>query len=95
MGRPAFYLLWLTASGTEESLTLLAVPASPSGTVVSGLALSPDGSKLAVAVDSDSRPQAGLMEIMTYTLATGAFYSWTTSGVTDSDAPFGFTGSGI
>jgi len=95
VGRPAFYLLRLTASGTEESLTRLAVPASPKGTVVSGLALSPDGSKLAVDVDSDSWPQAGLMEIMTYTLATGAFRSWTTSGVTNADAPFGFTGSGV
>jgi hypothetical protein len=93
--QPAFYLLRLTASGTEESLTRLAVPAIPDGTVVSGLALSPDGSKLAVDVDSDSWPQAGLMEIMTYTLATGASRSWTTSGVTNPDVPpSGFTGSG-
>jgi hypothetical protein len=97
VGQPAFYLLRLTASGTEESLTRLAVPAIPSGTVVSGLALSPDGSKLAVNVDSPDRgPQARLMEIMTYTLATGASHSWTTtSGVTNAKAPNGFTGSGV
>jgi hypothetical protein len=95
VGQPTFYLLQLTASGTEESLNPLAVPAIPSGTVVSGLALSPDGSKLAVDVDSGSWPQARLMEIMTYTLATGAFRSWTTSGLTNPDAPFGFTGSGV
>jgi len=95
VGQPTFYLLRLTASGTEESLTRLAVPAIPNGTVVSGLALSPDGSKLAVDVNSDSWPKARLMEIMTYTLATGAFRSWTTSGVTNADAPFGFTGSGV
>jgi hypothetical protein len=89
VGQPTFYLLRLTASGTEESLTRIAVPAIPSGTVVSGLALSPNGSKLAVDVDSGSWPQARLMEIMTYTLATGAFRSWTTSGVTNADAPFG------
>jgi hypothetical protein len=95
VGQPAFYLLRLTASGTEESLTRLAVPAIPDGTVVSGLALSPDGSNLAVNVDSaGSWSQAGLMEIMTYTLATGAFHSWTTSGITNPDAPSGFTGSG-
>jgi hypothetical protein len=94
VGQPAFYLLRLTASGTEESLTRLAVPAIPDGTVVSGLALSPDGSKLAVDVDSGSWPQSRLMEIMTYTLATSAFRSWTASGVTNADAPFGFTGSG-
>ncbi len=95
VGQPTFYLLRLTASGTEESLTRLAVPAIPNGTMVSGLALSPDGSKLAVDVDSGSSPQTRLMEIMTYTLATGAFRSWTTSGVTNADAPFGFTGSGV
>jgi hypothetical protein len=96
VGQPAFYLLRLTASGTEESLTRLAVPAIPGGTVVSGLALSPDGSKLAVDVGSGTWPTARLMEIMTYTLATGAFRSWTTtSGVTNADAPNGFTGSGV
>jgi hypothetical protein len=96
VGEPAFYLLRLTASGTEESLTRLAVPAIPNGTVVSGLALSPDGGRLAVNVDSpDSGPHARLMEILTYTLATGASRVWTTtSGVTNADAPGGFTGSG-
>lgn len=95
VGQPAFYLLRLTASGTEESFTRLAVPAIPKGTVVSGLALSPDGSKLAINVDSGGWPQARLMKIMTYTLATGAFRSWTTSGMTNPEAPFGFTGSGV
>jgi hypothetical protein len=95
VGQPTFYLLRLTASGTEESLTPLAVPAIPHGTVVSGLALSPDGSKLAVDVDSGGWPQTRLMEIMTYTLATGAFRSWTTSGLTNADASSGFTGSGV
>jgi hypothetical protein len=97
VGQPEFYLLRLTASGTEESLTRLAVPAIPDGTVVSGLALSPDGSKLAVDVDTFSWPPApaDLVEIMTYTLATGALRSWTTSGVISDRAPFGFTGSGV
>jgi hypothetical protein len=95
VGQPALYLLRLTASGTEKSLTRLAVPAIPDGTVVSGLALSPDGSKLAVDVNSGSWPQARLMKIMTYTLATGAFRSWTTSGLTNADASSGFTGSGV
>src|ERR1700761_9035253 len=35
------------------------------------------------------------MEIMTYTLATGVSHSWTSSGVTNPDAPSGFTGSGV
>jgi hypothetical protein len=95
VGQPAFYLLRLTASGSEESLTRLAVPAIPSGTMVSGLALSPDGSRLAVAADSGGFPVARLMEIMTYTLATGAARSWTANEVTNPDASFGFTGSGV
>jgi len=95
VGQPAFYLLRLTAAGTEESLTRLAVPAIPGGTVVSGLALSPDGSKLAVDVNSGGWPTARLLEIMTYTLATGASRSWTASGITNSDASSGFTGSGV
>jgi hypothetical protein len=95
VGQPAFYLLRLTASGTEQSLTPLAVPAIPNGTVVSGLALSPDGTKLAVDVDSGSSPQSGSMEITTYTLATGASHSWTANGLTNPDAAFGFTGSGV
>ena len=41
-GQPAFYLLRLSASGAEESLTRLAIAALPSGTAVTGLALSPD-----------------------------------------------------
>jgi hypothetical protein len=95
VGQPAFYLLRLTASGAKESLTRLAVPVIPNGTVVSGLALSPDGSKLAIDVDSGSWPKPGLMEIMTYALATGASRSWTTSGVTNPHASSGFTGSGV
>jgi hypothetical protein len=94
-GQPAFYLLRLTASGTEKPLTRLPLPAIPDGTVVSGLALSPDGRKLAIDVDSGNWPQARLMEIMTYTLATGVSRSWTASGVTNADASSGFTGSGV
>lgn len=97
VGQPAFYLLRLTGSGTVESFTRLAVPAIPNGTAVAGLALSPDGSKLAINVDSaDRRSPAPLMEIMTYTLATGASHTWTTtSGIINSEAPSGFTGSGV
>jgi hypothetical protein len=94
--QPAFYLLRLTASGTEKSYTRLALPALPKGTAVTGLALSPDGSKLAVEVDSGSAWPAGkLLEIRVYTLATGAFRTWFTNGSTDAEDPGGFTGSGV
>jgi hypothetical protein len=93
--QPRFYLLRLSASGAEESFTRLAIPALPKGTAVTGLALSPDGSKLAVEVDSERNFQPGLLEIRVYTLATGAFRTWFTNGSTDPVDPGGFTGSGV
>jgi hypothetical protein len=93
--QPTFYLLRLSASGAEESFTRLAIPALPKGTAVTGLALSPDGSKLAVEVDSGNNGQPGLLEIRIYTLATGAFRTWFTNGSTDPVDPGGFTGSGV
>jgi hypothetical protein len=93
--QPRFYLLRLSASGAEESFTRLAIPALPKGTAVTGLALSPDGSKLAVEVDSERNFQPGLLEIRVYTLATGAFRAWSTHGSTDPKDPYGFTGSGV
>jgi hypothetical protein len=95
LGQPTFYLLRLSASGSEESFTQLAIAALPTGTAVTGLALSPDGSKLAVEVDSGSFTQPGLLEIRVYTLATGAFRSWLTDGSADPVDPSGFTGSGV
>jgi hypothetical protein len=92
---PAFYLLRLSASGAEQSFTRLALKALPKGTAVTGLALSPGGSKLAVEVDSGTISQPGLLEIRVYTLATGAFRTWFTNGSTDPEDPSGFTGSGV
>ena len=94
-GQPAFYLLRLSASGAEESFTRLTIAAFPEGTAVTGLSLSPDGSKLAVEVDSADNGQPGLLEIRVYTLATGAFRAWSTHGSDDPVDPDGFTGSGV
>jgi hypothetical protein len=94
-GQPAFYLLRLSASGAEQSFTRLTIPALPKSTAVTGLALSPDGSKLAVEVASGSYVQPGLLEIRVYTLATGAFRTWSTHGSDDPVDPDGFTGSGV
>jgi hypothetical protein len=93
-GQPAFYLLRLSGAGAEESFTRLTIPALPKGTAVTGLALSPDGSTLAVEVGSGNG-QPGLLEIRVYTLATGAFRTWSTHGSDDSVDPGGFTGSGV
>jgi hypothetical protein len=81
---PKFYLLQLTASGTEESYRPLTLPALPKGTAVSGLALSPDGSKLAIAVaEAPEWPTAKRLEIRVYTLATGASRTWSTTWSSD------------
>jgi len=92
--QPAFYLLKLTASGTEASYRRLAIPALPKGIAVTGLALSPDGSKLAIAMGTRPDFKLGLMDISIYTLATGAVRTWTTTGSGDSEDAGGFTGSG-
>jgi hypothetical protein len=94
-GQPAFSLLRLSASGAEQSLTPLTVPALPAGSAVTGLALSADGSKLAIEVDSGTWNHLGLQEIMIDTLATGATHVWSTTGSADAVDPGGFTGSGV
>lgn len=94
-GQPAFYLLRLSASGAKESFTRLTVAPLPDGSAVTGLALSPDGRKLAVEVDTETNSQPGLMEIRVYTLATGAYSNWSTNGSADPEDPSGFTGSGV
>jgi hypothetical protein len=92
--QPAFYLLKLTASGAEASYKRLAIPPLPKGFAVTGLALSPDGSKLAVAMDTDPNNGLGVLEIRIYTLATGAVRTWSMKESGDSEDSGGFTGSG-
>jgi hypothetical protein len=94
-GQPTLYLLRLSASGAEESLTQFAIPAMPKGTRVTGLALSSDGSKLAVDVGSGDVGRPGRQEIMIYTLATGAVRTWSANGSPSLEDPEGFTGSGV
>lgn len=93
--QPQFYLLRLTAAGHEQSFTRLSIPALPKGVAVTGLALSPDGSKLAVEMGTERNYTPGLLEIRVYTLATGAFRTWSTHGSRDPVDPGGFTGSGV
>jgi serine/threonine protein kinase len=65
-----FYLLRLGADGKPGSVTRLPIT-EPSGALVTGVALSPDDTKLAVAVQPDSIKN-GPTQVELYSIATGA-----------------------
>jgi len=70
-----FYALRITASGQSAGLTLLAIRPLPIREAVDAVALTPDGTRLAVAIQSGGRD--GRVEVIT--LATGAVRTWTTT----------------
>ncbi len=69
-----FYELRITASGHSARLTLLAIPPLPVGEGTDAIALTPDGARMAVAIQADGH---GQVEVIT--LATGAARTWTTT----------------
>jgi hypothetical protein len=69
-----FFLLRLSTGGAWYPLKALPIPALPSSAWVDGIALSPDGTKLAVAVDEDNPEVNPKIEV--FTLATGAMKEW-------------------
>ncbi len=74
-GGTRFYELRITASGQPAGLTPLAIPPLPAQDVAAAIAVTPDGTRLAVA-----RQRAGITgAIEVITLATGATRTWTTS----------------
>jgi hypothetical protein len=73
-----FFLLRLGPSGHMAKLTPLPVPQEPASAWVDGIALSPDGSRLAVAVDQNA-PEAN-PRIQVFTLATGSEREWVWPG---------------
>ena len=75
-----FYLLTLDSGGHIAALN--PVPVSvPGGQLMTGFALSPDGKKLAIAVQPDNnKREPDLTEVKVVTLATGATRTWTASG---------------
>jgi hypothetical protein len=83
-----WYMLHLfPGSATPARLTRLPIPVTPSGTGVDGFALSPDGTRLAVALqpDSNNHPNAPVL-LRIYSVATGAVLrSWS---ATDSGSVF-------
>jgi len=76
-----FYLLRLSAAGRPASVIKLPI-SEPSGAGVTGVALSPDGTELAVAISPNnvaSEPE--LTELKLYSVATGAVLrTWNADG---------------
>jgi hypothetical protein len=73
--RTRFYWLRVSADGRSARLTVLAAAALPAGEHADGIAVSPDGSRLAVAIQR-SGGQRGAVAVVS--LATGAVRTWTT-----------------
>jgi hypothetical protein len=67
----AFFLMQLNSAGHVDGLSRIAITVA-SGDLVSGLALSPDGSKLAIAVGSGQHTTTVKVD----TLATGTVRTW-------------------
>ena len=82
-GTRTFYEFRLSSAGQPGPLTRLAVPV-PNGVQLDGLALSPDGSKLAIAFEPETNRQPDLELVEVYTLATGAVRTWTGHGTIGS-----------
>jgi hypothetical protein len=78
-GARTFYEFRLTSSGQPGPLTRLAMSV-PSGQQLNGLALSPNGSKLAMALQPETNNQPDLTLVKVYILATGAVRTWTGNG---------------
>ena len=76
-----FYLLHLAASGRPSSVTRLPI-SEPAGADVSGIALSPDDTKLAVAVSPNNvKSEPDLTDVKVYSIATGAvLHTWSANG---------------
>jgi hypothetical protein len=77
--RRSFAKLTLGPDGRVRSLATLPLSV-PAGELMTGFALSPDGSKLAVAVQPDNKQEPNLTEVKVITLATGAARTWTANG---------------
>jgi hypothetical protein len=73
--RTRFYWLHVSANGRSARLTTLNAAPLPAGEYADGIAVSPDGSKLAVAIQ---RGGGNYGAVKVVSLATGAVRTWTT-----------------
>jgi hypothetical protein len=76
VSKTQFYLLRVAAGGHSARLAPLPVPPLPAGEYADAIAVSPDGRRLAVAIQR-AGGQHGAVEVVT--LATGAVRTWTTA----------------
>jgi hypothetical protein len=88
-----FYQVRISSSGRVSPLRLLGIPELPARAGLDGLALTPDGRRLAVA-SQPPRPGAD-PEIRVDTLATGAQRVWTWPGGQPIQDAAGGTGSAV
>ena len=97
-GEIVLYLLRVSADGHSTTLTRLPLVLLPPGSpdVVDGIAVSPDGTKLAVALQVNQHPNVvnPRGEIVVYSLAGGPTQTWTAPG--DKAVPWdpAWTGGG-
>jgi hypothetical protein len=75
-----FFVLHLSSDGRSARLSALPIPVQPGSVWIDGIALSPDGSKLAVVINSTGAPVDGNTAIAVYTVATGARKQWVWPG---------------
>jgi hypothetical protein len=78
-GPPRLFLLHIGLDGRTTRLTPLLAPQEPANAQISDVALSPDGSRLAVALRGGTGGGPG-PQIQVFTLATGAERVWTWPG---------------
>jgi len=86
-----FFVLHLSSDGRVASLSALPIPVQPGSVWIDGIALSPAGSKLAVAVNSTGANADINPAIVMYTMATGARkqWVWLGSAVIGNGKPWG------
>ena len=77
--RVRFFRLQLSSTGRVAQLTELSLPEKPRAVQLAGIALSPDGSELAVALHGSGPSKRG-PEILVISLATGSQREWVWPG---------------
>jgi hypothetical protein len=85
-----FFVLHLSSDGRTARLSALPIPVQPGSVWMDGIALSPDGSKLAVVINSNGANRVN-PAIAVYTVATGARKQWVWPGnaVIGNQKPWG------